>query len=167
MAKTKNAPFAPDQVVVATRTFATEDAVVHVGEEYRGGDPVVVENWTAFVDGDTLPSERPNFWEELPAPPELDHSAGFNIRVQPSTGIPIHRQVRSKVDYFFPGQWAPGSAGERRGIPPPFGSALHKGQIKDVCDPLVAQHLDWFEWPRRDVTLQDVERMAGEAVTDG
>jgi hypothetical protein len=164
MPKTKKVPFAPDQVVVATRTFATEETVVHVGEKYRGGDPVVVANHTAFVDGETLPGEMPNFWEELPAPPEHDASAGFNIRVQPSTEIPLHRQVRSKVEYFFPMQWAPGSAGERRGIPPPFGSALHKGQIKDVCDPVVRAHPDWFEFPARDVRLEDIER---EEVNDG
>jgi hypothetical protein len=94
-------PFEPNQVVKATRTFAWSGGVVHVGEEYRGGDPTVLANWSAFVDGGTLPSEMPNFWDEMPPPPE--HRAPITIQ---TLTIAVHRQVRSVVDAFFPGHWA-------------------------------------------------------------
>jgi hypothetical protein len=34
-----------------------------------------------------------------------------------------------------------------------------QGQILDVLNPLVRQHPEWFEWPRRDVSLADIERI--------
>jgi len=111
-----------------------------------------------------LPSERPNFWNELPAPPE--HESGFNIAVRPSIDIPVHRQVKSKVNHFWPGRWSPGSPGERSRLPSPWGSALSKGQVKDVLDPIVVEHADWFEWPARDVLPEDVERLRREEVND-
>jgi hypothetical protein len=157
--KTKH-PFAEDQVVIATKTFATESDVVHAGEKYRGGDRVVRENHSAFVDGDTLPSELPNFWNELPPPPAPEQSkTGFRVTVTPSTTIPVHRQVKSRVDHFFPSQWAPSSAGEKSGVPPPFGTALSKGQVKDILDPIVVANPSWFEFPARDILSEDIERL--------
>jgi hypothetical protein len=67
--KDKN-PFAPDQIVMATKTLAYEGGVIHAGEKYRGSDPAVEANWTAFVDADTLPHELPNMWASMPSPPD-------------------------------------------------------------------------------------------------
>ena len=44
-------------------------------------------------------------------------------------------------------------------VPPPFGSALRRGQILDVGDPRVAANPSAFEWITRDVTAEDLERL--------
>ena len=102
-------------------------------------------------------------WRDMPAPPAPVPSPGFNVQVQ-SISIPLHRQVRSKVDVWYPAKWAPGSPGERRGGPPPFGSAIQRGQIVDIGSEAVRAHPEHFEFIARDVTLEDIERLTREKV---
>jgi hypothetical protein len=74
--------------------------------------------------------------------------------------IPPHRQVRCTVDLAAPLAWSPGSSGARSGTPPPFArTQLRQGQLLDALHPIVRQHPDWFRWPERDVTREDVERL--------
>jgi hypothetical protein len=142
----------PDRIVVATQDFGTTQRTVKRGERFRASDPLVGDGrW--FVDADVPESEWPNLWNEMPAPPE--HRGP--VAVPPS--IPPHRQVRSKLDVFQPAQWAPGSDGSMRGVPPPFGSALRRGQILDVGDSRVAENPGGFEWIVRDVTPEDLDRL--------
>jgi hypothetical protein len=156
----KKPKFRPDQIVVATRTFATADAVVHVGEKYRGGDPLVVANHTAFIDGNTLPSERPNFWNEMPPPPE--HEDSIRVGKSAVADVPPDRLVRSRASFWFDAGFAPGSQGEKSGKISGFGTSISIGQLVDISSPVVRQHPQHFEWPRRDVTLADVERLTSE-----
>ena len=157
----------PDQILVATQSFATNSRVVHRGERVRANDPIVGDGrW--FAPEETPESERPNFWNDMPAPPPHTPSAGFDVSVG-SIAIPVHRRVVAREDLWFQGAWAPGSIGEQRqksggGPPPPFGSTLRKGAVRDISDPVVRRHLEWFEWPARQVTLEDIERMTSEEV---
>jgi hypothetical protein len=160
MAKTATKKTA-SETVVATMTFATQHRTVHEGDVFAAGDPLVTSNPSWFAAADTPTSELPNMWQDMPAPPEQVASPGFNVQVQ-SIQIPPHRQVRSKVSTWTPAQWAPGSPGAERGAPPPFGSAVRVGQVFDVGHPLVRAHPERFEFPLRDVTIEDVERMSKE-----
>jgi hypothetical protein len=153
--KKDQSPFKADQIVVALRTFAWSDGVVRQGEKYRGGDPAVVANFSAFADGETLPSELENPWADLPPPPE--HAPPIQVG---GTSIPVHRQVRCMVDASVPVRWAPDSPGSGTGTPPPFlRSQLRSGQILDVLDEHVRRNPGWFRWIERDVTAEDVERL--------
>ena len=155
LSKKNQNPFKPDEVVRATRTFAYADGVVHAGEGYRGGDPVVEANWSAFVPGETLDQELENPWDTLPPPPE--HTP--EVAVQ-TIQIPPHRQVRSLVDVSAPLRWSPGSPGAKSGVPPPFArTQLRQGQLVDALHPIVREHVDWFSWPERQVLLEDIERL--------
>jgi hypothetical protein len=150
-------PFGKDEVVRATRTFAWSGGTVRAGEGYRGGDPVVEANWSAFVPGETLDQELENPWDALPPPPQ--HAPPVHVQ---SSSIPVHRQVRCIVDASVPMQWAPDGPGSRSGTPPPFlRSQLRQGQIFDVLDEHVRRNPGWFRWIERDVTAEDVERMGG------
>jgi hypothetical protein len=155
----------PDQILVATQDFATQSRVVHRGERVRATDPVVGDGrW--FVPEETPESERPNFWHDLPAPPPHTPSVGFDVSVG-SIEIPVHRRVVARESLWFQGTWAPGSIGEQRqrrgdGPPPPTGSTLPKGAVRDIADPVVRSHLQWFEWPARPVSIEDVERMTND-----
>jgi hypothetical protein len=152
--KTTN-PFAPDQIVRATRAYAWSGRVVHKGEKYRGGDPAVVAGWNAFVPGETLDQELENPWAELPPPPE--HAPPIQVG---GTSIPVHRQVRCMVDAAVPVRWAPDSPGSQSRTPPPLlRSQLRSGQIVDVLSDVVRKNPSWFRWIERDVTAEDVERM--------
>jgi hypothetical protein len=157
----------PDQILVATQDFATETRVVHRGERVRATDPIVGDGrW--FVPEGTPTNEWPNMWDEMPPPPAPVPSPGFDVSVE-SIAIPVHRQVVARESLWFQGAWAPGSVGEQRqkrgdGPPPPFGSTLRKGAVRDISDPVVRRHLEWFEWPARPVTLDDIERMVSEEV---
>jgi hypothetical protein len=156
----------PDQILVATQDFATETRVVHRGERVRANDPIVGDGrW--FVPEETPESERPNFWNDLPAPPPHKPSAGFDVSVG-SIEIPVHRRVVARESLWFQGSWAPGSIGEQRqkrgdGPPPPFGSTLPKGAIRDISDPVVRAHVAWFVFPERPVSIADIERLGKEA----
>jgi hypothetical protein len=89
-------PFKPDEIVKAERTFAYADGVVHVGERFRGGDPVVVANWSAFVPDETLPQEMENFWRDMPPPP--DHRATESaIKIGTSGAIDVDLLVRWRL----------------------------------------------------------------------
>jgi hypothetical protein len=149
------------KTMIATTTFSTQHHTVHEGDVFAADDPLVLSNPSWFCDADTPTHQRPNIWKNMPAPPDQVASPGFNVQVQ-SIQIPPHRQVRSKVHVWYPAKWAPGSAGEKRGVPPPFGTAVRVGQIFDVGDPLVREHPERFEFPLRDVTIEDVERMNAE-----
>jgi hypothetical protein len=155
----------PDQILVATQDFATESRVVHRGERVRANDPIVGDGrW--FAPEETPESERPNFWNDMPAPPAPVPSPGFNVSVR-GIAIPVHRQVAARETLWFQGSWAPGSVGEQRqergdGPPPPFGETLRKGAVRDISDPVVRRHLEWFVWPERAVTTEDIERMTSE-----
>src|SRR5205809_502415 len=100
------------ETMVATTTFGTQDRVVHEGEQFAADDPLVTANPAWFADPDTPTAERPNFWRDLPPPPEQVASPGFSVQVQ-SIAIPAHRQVKSKIFAWTPAQWAPGSPGSR------------------------------------------------------
>jgi hypothetical protein len=82
LSRNKKNPFAHDQAVKATKTFAWSGGVVHAGDLYRGGDPTVEANWSAFVDAETLPSEMPNMWDSVPVPDHRD--ATIQIGNQPT-----------------------------------------------------------------------------------
>lgn len=101
-------PFKADQIVVCSRTFAWEGGTVCQGEKLRGSDPVVEKNWTAFRDGETLPSEFENPFTTMPPPPE--HAPPVQVQ---SSAIPVHRQVVSTVDLMLPVSWSPGSPAPR------------------------------------------------------
>jgi len=151
----------PPKTMVAITTFGTQHGVVHEGDKFAGDDPLVLANPSWFCDADMPTHQRPNIWTDMPAPPEQVASPGFNVQVQ-DIGIPPHRQVKSKVFAWTPAQWAPGSPGAKRGVPSPFGSAIRVGQILDVLDPRVRAHPERFEFPVRDVTIDDIERMSEE-----
>jgi hypothetical protein len=151
--KDKN-PFAADQIVKATRTFAWEGGTVLRGETYRGNHPAVEAGWSAFVDGDVLDSELENFWNEMPPPPT--HAPPVTVQ---SIEIPIHRRVECMVDVARQMEWAPGSPGEKSGGKAPSGMVeLRRGQILDVLSEPVRRHPEWFQWPERHVLAEDVER---------
>lgn len=124
-----------------------------MGEELAGDDPFVTGNPQSFVDASVPPEDRPNFWslvdDPVPEPP----------RVNILPPVPSHRLVVSKVDVYLPGSWAPGSAGAKSGKLSPFGGAIRRGQAFDILSPAVAQHPDWFELPRRDLTAEDIDRV--------
>jgi hypothetical protein len=150
------------ETVVAIESFAGATRTVHAGDVLNADDPVVTGNPDWFVPSDMPTHERPNRWTNAPAPPEQVPSPGFNVQVQ-DHGIPPHRQVKSKAHVWYPAKWAPGSPGEKRAAgPPPFGTAVKVGQIFDIGNPLVREHPERFEWPQRDVTIEDVERMSEE-----
>lgn len=155
LSKKNQNPFKADQIVVALRTFAWEGGTVRQGERFRGGDPTVVANFSAFADGETLPSELENPFDTLPPPPE--HAPPIQVG---GTSIPVHRQVRCMVDASVPVRWSPDSPGAGSGTPPPFlRSQLRSGQILDVLSDVVRKNPSWFRWIERDVTAEDVERM--------
>jgi hypothetical protein len=158
LSKSKKNPFGPTQAVKATRTFAWSGGVVHAGDLYRGGDPTVEKNWSAFVDAETLPSEMPNMWDELPPPP--DHrDATIQIGTSPLAHVSPERLVRARASFYFDAGWAPGSAGEKSGKPSGFGSAIALGQLVEISNPVVRANPGAFVFPEREVTLADVERL--------
>jgi hypothetical protein len=72
--------------------------------------------------------------------------------------IPPHRLVVSRVDVYQDGGYAPGSQGAKSGRPSGFGGAVRRGQTFDILSPVVAEHVDWLEIPRRDLLPEDIER---------
>jgi hypothetical protein len=154
----RKSPFKADQTVVALRTFAWAGGTVRQGEKYRGGDPTVIANFTAFVDGETLPSELENPFSVLGEPPQ--HAPPVAVQ---TIQIPAHRQVHSLVEVSAPMRWSPDSPGARSarsGVPPPFASTtLRQGQIVDALHSIVKEHPSWFRWPARDVSIADIERL--------
>lgn len=156
LAKKDTNPFAPDATVRATRTFAWEGGVVHQGERYRGNHPAVEHGFSNFVPGETLDSELENVWGSLPDPPV--HDSHVNV----PASVPPWRQVVAIADTFVPVPFAPGSVGEttKGPMPPaPFGTGIKKGRVYDIADPVVRRSPQLFEFPRRDVTLADIERL--------
>jgi hypothetical protein len=138
--------------VRAKTTFAWQGGTVVKGQRYRGNDPAVIENWNAFVPGETLDQELKNPFDALPPPPQ--HEAPVHVG---GTPIPAWRQVRSVVDLMLPVRWSPGSPGAETQSPPPMvRSVLRQGQICDVLSDVVKENPSWFRWIERDVTAEDV-----------
>ncbi len=150
----------PDQRVVALTTFSLGDATVHRGDQFKGGDAVVLANPDWFPDGEVPDHEVPSMWDTVvPAPPDF--------RPPPSATKPIapHRQVRSTVDTWASMAFAPGSPGElaKGGIAPPsVGGGLLRGRVYDVGEPAVRAHPEWFVFPERSVSIEDIERLTSE-----
>jgi hypothetical protein len=161
LSRNKKNPFAPDQAVKATKTFGWEGGVVHAGDLYRGGDQTVEKNRSAFVDADTLPSEMPNMWDELPAPPDHRDST-IQIGTNSLAHVSPERLVRARASFYFDAGWAPGSAGEKSGKPSGFGSAIAIGQLVEVSHPAVRANPGAFVFPEREVRPEDVERLTRE-----
>jgi hypothetical protein len=85
------------------------------------------------------------------------------IRIGQGVTPAPHRQVVALADTFRPLPFAPGSPGARGRMPiapAPFGTGIKKGRVYDALDPVVRQNPQLFEFPRRDVTLADIERIA-------
>ena len=85
------------------------------------------------------------------------------FRIGQGVTPPPHRQVVALADTFTPLPFAPGSPGASGRMPiapAPFGTGIRKGRVYDVLDPVVAQNPNLFEFPRRDVTAADIERIA-------
>jgi hypothetical protein len=163
----KKPEFEPDDRVRAIQSFATETRTIRSGDVLRGDDPLVVGTPEWFELENTPSEEARNIWNEMPPPPLHDPGvADRKIMVAPPNPIPVHRQVKSLVETWTDMGYAPGSPGEKSGRPSGFGSAVRAGQVFDVLDPLVARHPDWFQFPARGVTLEDVERLAAEEVSE-
>jgi hypothetical protein len=167
MARTAAAPKKKekaDKFAVALQDFAGDSVRVKRGDRFPADHALVLANPSWFVDADLPSNELPTMWDSMPPPP--DHRSAAAIRGGPQ--IPPHRRVESVVNVFMPMPWAKGSDGEKRGVPAPFGGSIVKGQIVDALHPVVAEHPEWFEWPQRHVTLEDVERFSRlEEVDDG
>jgi hypothetical protein len=159
----KRNPFDPSQPVKATRTFAWSGGVVHAGDLHRGGDLIVERNWTAFVDAGTLDSELPNMWNELPPPPDHLDSA-IQIGTSPLAHVAPERLVRARSSFYFDAGHAPGSPGAESGKPSGFGTAIAIGQLVEISAPVVRAHPEHFEFPTRQCTLADIERLTREEV---
>jgi hypothetical protein len=147
-------PFQDLPTVTASKTFVGEEVVIHRGEKRAGNDPVVAKHHGAFLAGDLQPHELPNMWDDLRDPPP-EHPP--HVHIPPS--IAPQRQVRSTVNVWFDGGFAPGSPGAKSGRPSGFGSAVRIGQIFDALAPVVRLHPEWFVWVERPVSLADIERI--------
>jgi hypothetical protein len=158
----KKTKFRPDQDVVALTTFSLGDATVHRGDKFKGGDDVVLANPLWFSDGEVPDHEVPSMWAEVvPPPPDFRPPPGATRTIEP------HRQVRSTVDTWTSMPWAPGSPGSKGGImPPPVGGGLKRGGIYDVGEPIVSQHPEYFVFPERPVSLEDIRRLTSEDKED-
>ena len=73
--------------------------------------------------------------------------------------IPPHRQVRSTVNVWFDGGFAPGSDGAKSGRPSGFGTAIMIGKIYDALSPHVRENPSFYRWVERDVLPEDLERL--------
>ena len=92
----------------------------------------------------------------------VEHEPDPRFRIGQGVTPPPHRQVIALADTFTPLPFAPGSVGAsgRAAIPPaPFGTGIRKGRVYDLLDPVVRANPQLFEFPRRDVTLADIERI--------
>jgi hypothetical protein len=153
--KLKKKPAGPDpaKMYVAIESIAGAERTVKMGEELPGSDPYVSGNPRSFIDASVPPEERPNFWHLVhdpePEPP----------RVIIPPGVPPWRQVESTVDVFWDGGFAPDSPGAKSGRPSGFGTAIRMGQVFDVLSSIVKQNPNWFCFPRRDVRIEDIERL--------
>jgi hypothetical protein len=135
-----------------------EGGAVRQGDRYRASHPAVQAGWSNFVPGDTPDHELENLFEAMGDPPTHDPSPHVRI----PAGIPPHRQVVATADTFQALPFAPGSPGAtKKGPTPPapFGTGIKKGRVYDVGDPAVRANPGLFEFPRRDVTVADIERL--------
>ena len=155
----KGNPFRDAEIVTAVTTFLGQDVTIQAGEKRRGNDPVVERHWGAFAEGDLLPAELAKIAAEaIPLDPPVHHDEKF--LVGQGVTVPPHRQVVATVDTFTPLPFAPGSPGARGAVPPaPYGTGIKKGRVYDIGDPVVRANPNYFEFPRRDCTLADVERL--------
>lgn len=154
IAKSKKKP-ASDEIVLVAVPHVNERGAFSRGECVRAGTPGLDLSLT--VPDGTPPSEWPSIYgDEDPPPAEPDP----RVIIQ-SIEIPAHRRVISQIDLAVPGQWAPGSFGEKAATrPPPFArSVIRRGQMVDVLSPYVRQNPGAFRWIEREVTAADVERL--------
>jgi hypothetical protein len=105
----------------------------------------------------------PNFWNELPAPPKHGDST-IQIGTSSLAHVSPERLVRARASFWFDGGFAPGSPGAKTGKPSGFGWGISIGQLCEISNPVVRAHPEHFEFPRRDVTLADVERLTSDAL---
>jgi hypothetical protein len=143
----------PEHYYIALEPIAGEWRTVKQGERLRGDDPFVSGNPASFFDEQVPPEQRPNLWHLVQDPV----SEPSHVIIPPS--VPPWRQVESTVDVYWDGGHAPGSPGAKSGRPSGFGTAIRLGQVFDVLSPIVRQNPNWFCFPRRDVRLEDVERL--------
>jgi hypothetical protein len=143
----------PEKTYIALEPIAGETRTVKQGERLPGSDPFVIGNFRSFYDAETPVGQRPNFWHLVDDPPEPEP----HVNIPPS--IPPHRQVKSVVDVWWDGGHAPGSPGAASGRPSGFGTALRRGQVVDVFDPVVRQNPSWFRWVEREVSPDDIGRL--------
>jgi hypothetical protein len=158
-------PFSSDQIVRATRSFVWEGGAVNQGDRYRANHPAVQAGWSNFVPGDTPDHELENLFAAMGDLP-VHHDSHVRI----PAAIPPHRQVVATVDLYRPGSWAPGSPGEKAGgPPPPFGAMVcRRGSVYDaLTTPYVAEHPEHFNWPQRQVTREDLDRLARTEYAEG
>jgi hypothetical protein len=151
-------PYGPDDRVRAWQSFAHATGTVRAGDVLRGDDELVRQHWPWFEPVDTPTAEKRNIWAEMPAPPDHRDSK-FQVGTNPLANVPPERLVRAKAFFWFDGGWAPGSPGEKSGKPSGFGWAINVGDLVEISNPVVRAHPEVFEFPRRDVTLADIERL--------
>lgn len=155
--KSKNTnPYRDCEIVTCVTTFLGQDVTLNAGLKLRGDDPLVERYHGVFAEGDLLPHELAQFAAEqipLDLPEHPSH-----VYIPPS--VSPHRQVVATADTFTAMPFAPNSPGARGGAAPaPFGTGLKKGRVYDIGHPAVRANPNLFEFPRRDVTLADVERL--------
>ncbi len=157
----KGNPFRDAEIVTCVETFLGQEVTIRAGQKLRGDDPIVERYWGVFREGDLQEHELAKIAaDRIPLDPPTHEP---HVYIPPS--IPPHRLVVALADTFTPIPFAPDSAGakEKGSIPPaPFGTGIKKGRAYDVGDPIVRARPNLFEFPRRDVTLADVERLTAE-----
>jgi hypothetical protein len=160
-------PYKADDRVKAWQSFATATAIVRVGDVHRGDDEVVRKHWPYFQPVDTPTAEQKNIWSEMPAPPDHHDHPGVNVGTNSLANVPPERLVRATSSFWTNEGYAPGSHGEKAGLPPTGrGWGISVGQVVEISHPLVAAHPECFEFIRRTVTAADVERLTrGEGVS--
>ena len=152
LAKKKPKPD-PHKNYIAMQPLAGETRTVRMGDLLPGSDPFVVGNPESFFDEATPVEERPSLYDLLDDP--VEHPPHVHV----VASIPPHRQVRSTVNVWFDGGFAPGSDGAKSGRPSGFGTAITIGRIYDALGPAVRQHPERFRWVERDVLPEDLERL--------
>lgn len=163
LSKKNRNPYGPDDRVRAWQSFGTATGTVGVGDVHRGDDAIVAEHWPWFQPVDTPTAEVKNVWSEMPPPPDHRDHPGVDVETNPLADVPPERLVRATSAFWQNEGFAPGSFGEKAGLPPTGrGWGIAVGQVVEISHPLVRQHPEAFEFIRRAVTLADVERLTAE-----
>jgi len=156
-------PYGPDERVRAWQSFGHATGTVRADDVLRGDDPIVVEHHPWFEHVDTPTAEAKNVWSEMPPPPDHRDHPGVDVQTSSLANVPPERLVRATSTFWQNEGFAPGSLGEKAGLPPTGrGWGIAVGQVVEISHPLVRRHPESFEFMRRTVTLADVERLAAE-----